>query len=197
MSRARTGLLRRFTLGAGPSARPSDRLQLAGRLVVALSVLAAPPLAVATASATTEHYAALSAAQAAERSEVRAVLLEDAPAPTAAEVEAGDLSSAARAVWTAPGGSVREGAVDVGPGTPEGTAVLIWVDRDGDPTQAPLDADDIPAAATARAVLVLVGLPLGAGFAHALLCTALDAVRENRWTREWAVVAPRWTSEFR
>ena len=201
MAATRNPLVRRslrwFTLGSGPLKRPSDRLQLVGRLVVLLSVLVAPPLAVAAASATTVHFEAVAEAQAAERSEVRALLLEDAPAVTPADVAGGNTTARARAVWTAPDGTVREGDVAVDPRTPAGTDVQVWVERDGDPTRAPLDPAAIPASAAATAVLLLIGLPVAVWFLHVLLCTVLDATRERRWERDWASVAPRWTAELR
>src|SRR3712207_2320343 len=44
--------LRRFTLGSGPLKRRSDRVQVAGRIVVVLSFLLAPLLAVVVSTAT-------------------------------------------------------------------------------------------------------------------------------------------------
>ena len=59
--------LRWFTLGSGPLKRGSDRLQVAGRLVVVLALLVAPPLAVAAMAVTTAQLETLAAAEAAER----------------------------------------------------------------------------------------------------------------------------------
>ena len=192
--------LRRFTLGSGPLKRRSDRVQVVGRFVVVLSFLVAPPLAVAAATAMTGHLQAVAAADAAERSRIRAVLLENAPARTRASSDHGDASSTTvpvRAVWTAAGRTSREGVVLVPPGAPVGTAVPVWVNREGAPTRAPLDPAGIPTAAAAAAAVPLVGVPLVTWTAYALLCRALDIQRERRWAHDWAEVEPDWNSRLR
>jgi hypothetical protein len=187
--------LRRFTLGSGPLKRRSDRIQVIGRFVVVVSLLLAPPLAVAAATATTSHLQAVAVAEAADRSRVRAVLLEDAPA---IPHTSGDYSSytdthvRARAVWTLPDGTTREGKVLAAPLTPAGTAVQAWVDRAGNLTRAPLDRAGTPASAYLWGALLLVGLPVACWALYAALCLLLDAHRERRWEQDWATVEPNW-----
>src|SRR3954453_19044110 len=118
--------LRRFTLGSGPLKRRSDRVQVIGRLLLALSFLIAPPLAVAVATATTAHLGAVAAAEAAERSRTVAVLLEDGPQPVRHSGEDAPPPVArgpVRAVWSVPGGTSGTGIVMVPPGTAADTAV--------------------------------------------------------------------------
>ena len=191
--------LRRFTLGSGPLKRRSDRVQVIGRFVVVAALLVAPPIAVITATATASHLRAVTDAEAADRSPVRAVLLEDAPTVPHAT---GDYSSytdarvRARAVWSLPDGTSREGDVLTAPLTPAGTAVRVWVDHAGDLTRAPLDPDGIPTSATVMALLPLFGVPLAAWTLYALLCVLLEARRERRWERDWATVEPDWNSRL-
>src|SRR4051794_11138022 len=126
--------LRRFTLGSGPLKRGSDRVQLVGRLLVVLSFLLAPPLAVGTTTRATAHLQTVAAGQAAERSPVRAVLLEDAPGTGTRSpyyADGGSSNPATRAVWPVPGGTSREGTVLVAPGSSAGTSVKVWVTRSG------------------------------------------------------------------
>jgi hypothetical protein len=160
-----------------------------------VAFLAAPPLAVALATATTTHLQSVAAEQAAERSLVQAVLLADAPA---AEGTGVDGSPATRvpvaAEWSLPGELRQQGTVLADPGTPLGTELPIWVDRDGDVTREPLDRAGIQATATATGVLPLVGVPALACTCYALLCIALDARRDRRWTQEWAAVEPDWST---
>src|SRR5690349_24945200 len=75
--------LRRFALGSGPLKRRSDRIQLLGRVAVLLSIVLAPGVAVAVATAATARYDAVGVAQRAVRSETSAVLLEAASLVTA------------------------------------------------------------------------------------------------------------------
>jgi len=81
MSGSLRGRVRRarrwFLFGSGPLKRRSDRVQVAGRVVVVLSLLAAVPLAVVAAGLTRTRLDAVATAQAAERHEVRAVVLAD------------------------------------------------------------------------------------------------------------------------
>jgi hypothetical protein len=191
--------LRRFTLGSGPLKRRSDRVQVIGRFVVVASLFVASPVAVAVATATTAHLQAVTDAEAADRSRVRAVLVEDAPA---VPHTSGDYSSftdshvRARAVWSLPDGTSREGNVLTAPLTPAGTAVPVWVDGAGDLTRAPLDPAGIPRSAVVMGLLPLFGVPLAAWTLYAALCFFLDARRERRWERDWATVEPDWNSRL-
>jgi hypothetical protein len=193
--------LRRFTLGSGPLKRRSDRLQVLGRWMVVVALLVSPSIAVATTDATTAHLGRLAETEAAERSQVSAMLVEDARSPEP-EDEYVDYSGsldrlvAARAVWTAPDGTPRDGTVRVPPRTPAGTAVPVWVDRDGDVTRAPLDPAGISGTAVAFGLLPLIGVPLAAWTLYAVLCFALDAHRERRWGEDWAAVEPVWNSRL-
>jgi hypothetical protein len=192
--------LRRFTLGSGPLKRRSDRCQVIGRFVVALSFLLAPLLAVAAATATTVHLQAVAESEAAERSRTHAVLLEDAPARTRASTDYGVHSSSTvpvRAEWPVADGTSREGTVLVPPRTPLGTAVPVWVNRQGNPTRAPLDRAGIPGSTAATGALALIGVPMATWTLYAFLCLALDAHRERRWAQDWAAVEPVWNSRLR
>jgi hypothetical protein len=188
--------LRWFTLGSGPLKRGSDRLQLAGRLVVVLALLTAPPLAVAATIVTTVQLEALAEAQAAERSRVDAVLLEDAPAARGGYGDQGPVKVQARAVWPVPGGVERQGIVLVRPHTAAGTAVPVWVNRDGYVTSGPLDRSRIDSSAMSVGATFLVGVPLVTWTLYALLCAALDAHRQRRWAEGWAAVEPDWATRM-
>jgi hypothetical protein len=192
------GALRRFTLGSGPLKRRSDRLQMMARLVVVLAFLAAPPLAVLAATKTATHLEELATTQAAERQRTTALTVEDAP--TSTSVGSPDSVARARvatpARWTTPSGADRTGNVLVPAGTPAGTAVPVWVDRQGALTWAPLDPHGIQGTATAMALLPLLGVPIAAWACYAVLCAGLDARRDRRWTDGWAAVEPRWKAQL-
>ena len=193
-------LLRQFTLGSGPLKRGSDRLQVAGRLVVLLALLVAPPLAVAAMAVVTAQLEALAVAEASERTHVDAVLLEDAPeAPQAAGSGEGSeerVTVPARAVWPVQGKAERQGLVLVRPGTAAGTTVPVWVHREGHITRAPMDRGRIDGSARAVGALFLFGVPVVTWTLYALLCAALDAHRERRWAQGWAAVEPDWATRM-
>jgi hypothetical protein len=192
--------LRRFMLGSGPVKRRSDRIQAIGRLVVVLSFLVAPVVAVAAVTATTARLEAVAASEAADRSRTVAVLLEAASGPV--RHSGGDFGSApttaapVRAEWPLPGGTSREGLLVVERRAPIGAAVPVWIDGNGDPTSAPLDRSSIPATATAAGVFPLIGLPVLTWILYACLVCSLDAVRARAWEREWDAVEPDWNSRL-
>jgi hypothetical protein len=170
-----------------------------GRIVVVLSFLISPPIAVALTTATTVHLQNVAEAEAADRSRTHAVLLEDAD-PSAlgysGQGDSLDRTVPARAIWTTPDGTSRKGTVVVAPGTSAGASVLVWIDRDGDVTSAPRDPADVSGAAAAFAVFPLIGVPLAAWTLYAVLCFALDAHRQRRWETVWAEVEPDWHSRL-
>ena len=191
--------LRRFRLGRGPLKRRSDRIQVFGRFVVVVAFLVSPPIAVAVTSAMTVHLREVAETEVAERSTTSATLLEDADAPVANQsdyVDAVDRPVRTRAAWTAPDGMPRSGFVMAPPHTRSGTAVEIWVDRDGHVAREPQDPAGISGTATAFGLLPLIGVPLAAWTLYAILTFALDAHRERRWGEDWAEVEPDWHSRL-
>jgi hypothetical protein len=192
--------VRRFTLGSGPLKRGSDRVQMVARLLVVLAFLAAPPLAVLAATGAATHLQHLAAAQAADRYRANAVVLVDAAAPRlepdAPGVSPGPISVQVRSRWVTPTGQVCTGTLLVPAGTPAGAAVPIWANRQCVLTRPPLNPVDIPATATAIALAPLLGVPVAAWAGYAVLCAALDARRDRRWTEGWAAVEPDWGAQL-
>jgi hypothetical protein len=189
--------LRRLLLGSGPLKRRSDRIQMIARLLVVLGFLTAPSVAVFVADATKSHLEAVATAQAAERHQVRAVLLEDAVRPPGATYyEGAPAQVTARATWAAPEGGTRTGVVLIRTGRRAGTAVPVWVDDGGSLADPPLDRTEISGTALSMAALSLIGVPLAAWLLYALLCAALDTHRQRRWAQGWAAVEPVWVSRL-
>ncbi|WP_173079882.1 Rv1733c family protein [Phytohabitans rumicis] len=97
------------------------------------------------------------------------------------------------AQWTAPDGARHTGLVRAEPYQKAGTAVSIWINTAGEPTEPPATADG----AATRAVLAVAVAGSGLAAVIALvaqLTTAAD--RRRRYTtidREWAHVEPEWT----
>ncbi|MET8944061.1 hypothetical protein ABZX30_10840 [Streptomyces sp. NPDC004542] len=130
------------------------------------------------------------ARQRADRTPVRAVLLDDVPrTPTSGT--GGNLASA-RVRWTASDGSPRTGRTLVAGGKTGGSAVRVWIDGRGKLGTRP---PSVTAAAVeagclgASAALAVTGLVLGAGSVGRKL---LDCRRIQQWDREWTLVGPQW-----
>lgn len=184
------GLWRELRPDGNPLRRGCDRAEaavLAGLL--ALFIVAVPLAAVIVGG---RVYAGEVRAQRAEQAswrQVPAVLLAAAPASG----YEGDRALV-RAVWTAPDGTRRAGAVTAPPGTPSGRTVRLWVDASGQPTGQPLTADD----AISRAVTLAVATAVGTGAAILGSAAAVRWVffrrRVAAWDAEWRAVAPRWGS---
>lgn len=183
--------IRRFTLGSGPLKRASDRLEFLSRIVLAAMLLTGVAVALAVGTATYTHGSPEVAAQAAERQRVSAQLYEDASVPAGS----GDVAHVGRAaaVWTAPSGVERTGAVPAPIGAEAGSAVLIWVDRDGDRTTRPISKGDVGSRAFGIAFVTYIGISAVAVGTHLVVLRLLDRSRSRRWAAEWALVGPLWS----
>ncbi|MCZ2860627.1 Rv1733c family protein [Blastococcus sp. VKM Ac-2987] len=182
--------LSRATLGSGPLKRGSDRVELASRLLCALVVVLAFPVALLVGTVVGMDTAAQARAQAASRTEVTAVLLVDAP--DAGRGEIATLSVATPATWRAPDGTRREGTVRALRTAAAGDPVDIWVDPSGTSVDRPLGTSDVVLAALFTGfttLLVMVGAAVGG---HLVVCRLLWRHRSRRWEQEWRAVEPLW-----
>src|ERR1700748_3637727 len=88
------------------------------------------------------------------------------------------LRALATVTWTAPDGTPAADTVIVPPGTVAGTAVAIWVPRDGavtSPTRSPANAIGAGLASGLAVLLVDVGLISGAWWATRRVTLAINA----------------------
>jgi len=184
--------IRRFTLGSGPLKRTSDRLQYLARVLLAGVLVTAPAVALAVATASYTQGRSEVAAQAVEREQVVAELLDDAVAQQGG-AEGAPPGARATAVWTAPSGVERTAAISVPARATAGSTVTIWVDQNGDRTNRPLSTGDVVARTFGIAVLTYLGIALLAAGVYLLFRRQLDRSRSRRWGTEWAEVEPVWT----
>ncbi|WP_413797161.1 hypothetical protein [Streptomyces iranensis] len=125
-------------------------------------------------------------AQAAERHRVTARL-------TTGSEGTGAARQWAQVSWTDRDGPRRTGVARVATGTPKGTIVRIWVDRQGAVTEAPVRPADAAATGwvtgcvTAGAVFAVI-VNARVGLAH-----VLDRRRHARWGAEWDRLEPQWS----
>lgn len=193
------GVVRRLMLGSGPLKRRSDRLEMLSRVVLAVVLLLAAPVALAVATATATDLRATAQLQAATRTQVLAVLLEDAISrPDAGEVATvGGTTTRTDGTWTAPDGTTREAEVPAPFGSRAGDAVPVWIDQDGALTRAPLRDGDMTAAMAMSGGGTFVLIIAAAAATHGLVCWRLDRHRDRRWSAEWAAVEPTWSGRIR
>jgi hypothetical protein len=147
-------------------------------------------LSLATAASTRGRSEVL--AQAADRRQVSAELLEDA-SPLRDGSESVPEFGLATAVWTEPSGVQHTGALQVPVGAKAGSAHAIWIDRNGDRTTRPLSTRDVADQSVGIALLTFLGIALVAFAMYRSLRRLLERSRSRQWATEWAVVEPRWT----
>jgi hypothetical protein len=183
--------LRRVTLGSGPLARGSDRLELLSRLACVLVLLIAVPVALTAGTVAADDAAQQARQQAATGQQVDAVLLDDSA--WVGVDEPGALTVAVPARWQGPDGSVHEGLARVPRGSSAGDVVPIWVEASGEQTDRPLDTAGVVAAGLSAGLLTFLALGALAGGWHLGLCGVLEAHRSRQWAREWRRLEPRWS----
>jgi hypothetical protein len=184
----RARLRHQLGLDRNPLRRPSDRIEA---LFLLLVIVAFVPLATVATILTTgwTHSAGVAEQRAGSTFRQVSAVLAQQPPPQRPGVPAWLWT---RARWVAYG-KVHVGSVLVGRGTPTGTIVPIWVDRDGQIRTPPPTTGQV----TARVVLVAVITPpvvaFGLGLSRRTLQRALDRRRMAAWGRDWSVVGPLWT----
>jgi hypothetical protein len=203
--------LRSFFLGSGPLKRTSDRVQMVARIVLLLAILAGPGLAVVAAAQTHGHLEVTAAAQAAERHQVRAVVLERKTTKlsgnSGTSMNSGNSGNSglsgdpgypsativrATVGWPGPKGSTRHAGVLVSDRTAIGSTVPVWVDRTGQLSTPPMDPAAIGTMADTVAMSTAVAVPLLAWGLYSALCLVLNLRRQRLWTQGWARVEREW-----
>jgi hypothetical protein len=170
--------------------RTAGRVEFAVVALLLVAFLVGVPLTALAAA----HWAAASVLRT-ERiqagwHQVQAILLHDAPTP--ADGQSFPMPwPQVPARWASPAGP-RTGKVGAPPGARAGSAVMVWTDRSGRLTAAPVPAADlasrVPLAALAAPValsVVLLVLWANAGI-------FLDWRRMAAWDADWAVTEPQW-----
>lgn len=191
--------LRRLTLGSGPLKRKTDRVEVLSRLLLAIVLVLAAPVALAVANAAATDLRATAASGATTRNPGLAVLLEDAASRPGAGsgTHAAGTTTPTDGTWTAPDGTTREGEVPALFGSRAGDAVRVWIDEDGALTRAPLRDSSVTAVTVVTGGGTFVLVVALACAAHGLVCWTLNRRRDRRWSADWAEVEPTWSSRLR
>jgi hypothetical protein len=179
-------------LDRNPLRRPSDRAESAVLIVLVIAFIAAAPFA-ALACGEWVHAAAhqVQATQRASRYQVPAVVLRVPQGSQASGFAA--PAPEARARWTAPDGKVISDEVPVLAATAAGTVVRVWITRDGQLTDAPLQDTQVAGQADFAATTGVVALAATLAVTGALARRALDKRRIAAWDADWRATGRRWT----
>jgi hypothetical protein len=129
----------------------------------------------------------------ADRHRVPAVLMENAPVPR--PVADGTDSQRVRVAvrWTAPGGVVHTGTVQVQEGRRAGTATVVWTDDRGRRVAEPPSVEQGVTRAALAGASSTAGVCVVALAGRGVARWRLDRSRTREWERAWAEVGPRWS----
>jgi hypothetical protein len=159
-------------------------------LVIAF-IVAAPFVALACGAWGHAIAHRVQATQQASRYQVPAVVLQVPQGAQAAGYAA--LAPEAEARWTAPDGEVVSVDVPVPATTPVGTVLRVWVTRDGQLTDAPLQDTQVAGQADMAATFGVVALAATLTMTGMLTRRMLDKRRMAAWDTDWRVTGGRWT----
>jgi len=179
-------------LDHNPLRRPSDRAESAVLAVLVIAFIVAAPFA-ALACGAWGHAIALrvQAAQQASRYQVPAIVLQVPQGSQAAGYAA--LAPEVQARWTAPDGKVVSVEVPIPAATAVGTVIRVWVTRDGQLTDAPLQDTQVAGQADLAASFGVVALAVTLTVTGVLARRALDGRRMAAWDADWRVTGEHWT----
>lgn len=185
-------LFRRVFPGRNPLATYGDRIEGA---VLALGVVVAS-LAVPVAGAVgSEAYAAYESrveVEQANRTQVDAVLIENAPEMSGRSEGAVETASVV-ATYRLPDGTVREGLVPAPYDAASGATVRIWIDRGGEVVDPPMTSDGAVISAFVIALMLWGGATGVMALFYVVIRFLHMRIRLRWWKLEWELTAPDWT----
>jgi hypothetical protein len=192
--RARRAVRLRLGLDANPLRRASDRVESWIRLGLLTAFLAAGPFAAIGASHWMENAGLREArAQAAAERQVRATLLQSAPAIRTLVPYTRNVLAWVPARWAAPGGSPRTGKVSAALPALAGSSVTIWTTASGRLATPPLPRSQVAGRAAAIGALTPAFLAVALLGLLRLSRRVLDRRRLAGWTAAWSAIGPQWT----
>jgi len=179
-----------------PLRRRTDLAQAWIALGLFLAVLAAtPPATFLVGDTAYRHYRETARHQSATRHDTPAILVHDAPRhPEPGSDEAKQALYPVTVRFTDPQNHVRTAKTDVAPALTAGSTVRVWVDAEGQITDAPLNTDQVRSRAMGYAILAAMAVPVLGTAGYAYAHRRLERHHLAQWDTAWARVAPRWTA---
>ncbi|MEV2226106.1 hypothetical protein AB0E01_40510 [Nocardia vinacea] len=169
-----------------PLMRGSDRFEALVRMLAAVAILVAVPVAAAAGTADYVAAAARISSDNAAKIVVAGTITGD-PKPVVVVAARGEVTgdhAEAPVRWNQDGRS-GTATVDVPAGTSRGDEVPVWLAPDGSTTSPPKRSDAAAGQGVGAALTVLIEM-WGATLALVVvLAWALDVRRRARWAREW------------
>jgi hypothetical protein len=186
-------LLRGWRLDRNPLRRGSDRAETAVLgLLLAVFCVGAPLAAHAAGSWAYAVSARQAQVQRASLHQVKATLLEKAPAWDGF-VSAPGAAPEVSARWLASDGQPRTGKLFVPDGGPAGGTVTVWTNQAGQLTDAPLRHSQVIDRAQVTEAAVVTGLAVALIVIGWLAHRMFNRRRLAAWDADWLATGPRWS----
>jgi hypothetical protein len=184
--------LARMLIGPNKLRRPSDRLESLLAALLAAAFLAA----VAAAPWFGGHLYQAQRADAAHLHPATAVLTQAGPSD---DYVTSIGEAAAR--WRAPDGRPERGVLSTAAapgisGAAAGTRVRVWLTGSGQPVAPPVDTADSIFSSVVLATGAVLGVAVALVICYWLGRVAIDRRRLAKWTSEWSLTGPRWTTRL-
>lgn len=186
--------VREWRLDRNPLRRTYDRVETLVLAALVITFLAGAPFAVLLSGAWTSALAhRMQHEQEASRHQVRATVVTLDPG-SASDYSGLNPQRDAQARWTTSSGKAVTGEVTVSSGTMVGSAVPVWVARDGQPGEPPLLNSQIAGQVVLAQVASVTVLAIVVTTAGLVSRQALDKRRMAGWESEWRANGPHWTT---
>jgi hypothetical protein len=183
---------RRVFPGRNPLATYGDRIE-GGVLALAVVVaFLAVPVAGAVGSEAYGAYKSRVEVEQANRTQVDAVLVEDAPELSGRSEGAVETTSVT-ATYQLPDGTARTGLVPASYDAASGATVRIWIDRNGEVVEPPMTRDGAVISGFVMAFLLWGGVSGAMALLYVVVKYLHTRIRLRRWRLAWELTAPDWT----
>ncbi|EGG43431.1 integral membrane protein [Streptomyces griseoaurantiacus M045] len=182
-----------------PLRRRSDVFEAWATLVVAVLLCVGVPLAGAMTSVRAyEQARAQATVQRAERHQVSAVLLENAPAAVTSAEGGKQPLYRVRIQWTAPDtGATHSGRALVPAGTRQGDRAQVWLDRQDRGVEAPMTDTMVWQHTLTTGIWATGGAATVVLLGKVVMRRVSERHRMAEWEREWERTEPEWRNRTR
>ncbi|MFI9650773.1 hypothetical protein ACIHAA_31480 [Streptomyces sp. NPDC052040] len=185
--------LRGWRWRPNPLRRRSDVIEAWTSLLLAVLLCVGAPLIGAVVGWWAYDGAhAAQAAQRAERHQVPAVLVQDAPAAPPSNQGVRQALYRAQVRWTEPGKGTRTTAAQVPAGSLRGEQVRVWLDTRGQGTGPPLSDAAVWQHGLTSGVWTAAGAAGVVFLGRAVIGRVAERHRMAEWEDEWARTGPDW-----
>lgn len=183
---------RRVFPGRNPLATCGDRIEGAVLALAVVVAFLAVPVAGAVGSEAYAAYKSRVEVEQANRTQVDAVLVEDAP-ELSGHSEGAVETTSVTAIYRLPDGTVRTGLVPAPYDASADATVRIWIDRNGEVVEPAMTREGAVISGFVIAFLLWGGVSGAMALLFVVVKYLHTRIRLRRWRLAWELTAPDWT----